>query len=322
MGAGMGKIMTMGEIIVEIMTTKRGQTFREPGVLAGPYASGAPAIFIDQVARLGHPAGIIGCVGDDEFGLLNIERLKRDGVDVSAIHVIKEATTGSAFVTYRKDGERDFIFNIANSASAQLNSAHVTAAALKDCVHFHVMGSSLFSFRIVDAMKKAIEIVKGQGGTISFDPNIRKEMLRITEMREALRYMLEFTDIFLPSGHEVTLLAEAADEAGAVRELLDLGVREIVVKRGAAGSSYYDAEQRIDVPGFAVEEVDPTGAGDCFAATFVTCRRRGDSPETALRHANASGALAVSRQGPMEGTADLKGLLAFEGGAVRMPTAE
>ncbi|MEJ8845893.1 tagatose kinase [Variovorax rhizosphaerae] len=299
----MKKIMTMGEILVEIMASQRGQTFREPGTLVGPYASGAPAIFIDQVARLGHPAGIIGCVGDDDFGVLNIERLKRDGVDTRSIHVLKQAVTGSAFVTYRKDGERDFIFNISNSASAQLTPAHVTEASMKDCGHFHVMGSSLFSFRIVDAMKKAIEIVKGQGGTISFDPNIRKEMLRIPEMREALRFILEYTDVFLPSGNEVTLLANAADEQGAVKELLDLGIREIVVKRGAHGCTYFDAQHRVDVDGLSVDEVDPTGAGDCFGATYVATRSFGESPEDALRYANAAGALAVGKKGPMEGTA-------------------
>src|SRR6516225_7882685 len=147
----MGKIMTLGEILVEIMATQRGQSLREPGALTGPYASGAPAIFIDQVAKLGVAAGIIGCVGDDAFGALNIDRLKNDGVDVSTIHVIKQATTGSAFVTYRKDGERDFVFNISNSASAQISPAHVDAKVLKDCSHFHVVGSSLFSFRIIDA---------------------------------------------------------------------------------------------------------------------------------------------------------------------------
>lgn len=313
----MKTIMTMGEILVEIMATERGQSFREPGTLVGPYASGAPSIFIDQVARLGHPARIIGCVGDDDFGALNIERLKRDGVDVGSVHVIKQATTGSAFVTYRKDGERDFVFNIANSASGQLAPAHVSEAALKDCAHFHVMGSSLFSFRIIDAMKKAIEIVKKQGGSVSFDPNVRKEMLRIPEMREALRYILEFTDIFLPSGNEVTLLANAADEAGAVPELLALGIREIVVKRGAGGCTYFDAGQRIDVKGLPVAEVDPTGAGDCFGATYVTCRTLGEAPGDALRYANAAGALAVGRKGPMEGTAamaDIQQLLAAHAG--------
>lgn len=304
----MTKIMTLGEILVEIMATRRGQTFREPGLLKGPYASGAPAIFIDQVARLGLPAGIIGCVGDDDFGLLNIERLKRDGVDTRAIHVIKQATTGSAFVTYREDGERDFVFNIVNSASSHLSAGHVDVQVLKDCGHLHVMGSSLFSFRIIDATKKAIEIVKGQGGSISFDPNVRKEMLRIPEMRDALRYVLEFTDIFLPSGHEVTLLAEAADEAGAVKELHALGVKEIVIKRGADGSSYFDRHQRIDVAALPVREVDPTGAGDCFGATFTACRLLGQAPERALRYANAAGASAVSHLGPMEGTADFAAL--------------
>src|SRR6218665_770864 len=321
----MEKIMTMGEILVEIMATRRGQSLRAPGSLAGPYASGAPAIFIDQVARLGHPAAIIGCVGDDDFGWLNIERLQRDGVDTSAIRVLKTAVTRSAFVTFRLDGERDFIFHITNSASAQLQPAHVSAAALKDCSHFHVMGSSLFSFRIIDAMKKAIEIVKGQGGMVSFDPNIRKEMLRICEMREALGYILEFTDILLPSGHEVSLLTDAADEAGAIDELFAEGGQGVVVKRGPQGRrhfargapvggagrvvkggrqgwSYFARGGRLEVAALAVEELDPTGAGDCFGATFVTCRRLGKGPEEALRYANASGALAVRVKGPMEGT--------------------
>ena len=102
------------------------------------------------------------------------------------------------------------------------------------------MGSSLFSFRIIEAMKKVIETVKGHGGTVSFDPNIRKEMLRIPEMRQALDFILDYTDVFLPSGHEVTLLATASSEAGAIDELLKRGVREVVVKRGKDGCSFYD----------------------------------------------------------------------------------
>ncbi|MCW8166457.1 sugar kinase [Verminephrobacter aporrectodeae subsp. tuberculatae] len=304
----MEKIMTMGEILVEIMATERGQSLRAPGRLLGPYASGAPAIFIDQVARLGHPAAIIACVGDDDFGWLNIERLQRDGVDTGSISVLPDAVTGSAFVTYRRNGERDFIFNITNSACAQLQPAHVNAAALRDCAHFHVMGSSLFSFRLIDAMKKAIDIVKGQGGTVSFDPNIRKEMLRIAEMREALTYILEFTDILLPSEHELSLLANAPDEAGAVRELFGKGVKEIVVKHGAQGCCYFAPGVRFALDAIPVEELDPTGAGDCFGATFVTCRRLGKTPDESLRYANASGALAVGAKGPMEGTSGFKQL--------------
>lgn len=306
-----GYILTMGEILVEIMAVERGQSFRQPGTLIGPYASGAPAIFIDQVARAGGRCAMIGCVGDDDFGALNVERLRADGVDVSGIAVIKTATTGSAFVTYREDGERDFIFNIANSASGQLSADNIREDLLKDCRHFHVMGSSLFSFRIIEAMKKVIETVKGQGGTVSFDPNVRKEMLRIPEMREALDFVLDYTDIFLPSGHEVTLLATASSEAQAIEELLRRGVREVVVKRGKDGCSFYDGTSDTHLPAFSVEEIDPTGAGDCFGATYIACRSHGMEVERALRYACASGAMAVTARGPMEGTATLAELDEF-----------
>lgn len=306
-----GYILTMGEILVEIMAAERGQSFRRPGTLIGPYASGAPAIFIDQVARVGSRCAMIGCVGDDDFGALNVERLRADGVDVSGIAVIKTATTGSAFVTYREDGERDFIYNIANSASGQLSVGNIREDLLKDCRHFHVMGSSLFSVRIIEAVKKVIEAVKGHGGTVSFDPNVRKEMLHIPEMREALDFVLDCTDVFLPSGHEVTLLATASSEAGAIDELLNRGVREVVVKRGKDGCSFYDGISETHLPAYSVEEIDPTGAGDCFGATYIACRTQGMEVERALRYACASGAMAVTAMGPMEGTATLAELDAF-----------
>ncbi|MGA9244386.1 MAG: sugar kinase [Silvibacterium sp.] len=183
----MARIMTIGEILVEIMATERGQSFRAPGTLVGPFPSGAPAIFIDQVGRLGRAAGIIGCVGDDDFGWLNIDRLRRDGVDTRAIALLADAVTGSAFVTYTETGERHFIFNIANSASGRLSASSITESVLADCTWFHVMGSSLFSPGITAAVRKAIGMVKRRGGVISFDPNIRPEILRSVGIREALR---------------------------------------------------------------------------------------------------------------------------------------
>jgi sugar/nucleoside kinase (ribokinase family) len=315
-----GTIMTMGEILVEIMAAERGQSFRGPGLLVGPFPSGAPAIFIDQVARLGHDAAIIGCVGDDDFGWLNIERLRRDGVDTSAIAVLEAAVTGSAFVTYDNAGERHFIFNVTNSASARLSPEHVGTPLLEDCTHFHVVGSSLFSPGLREAMARAIQIVKGQGGRVSFDPNIRRELLGIPEMREALTSILKQTDVFLPSGDELTLLVEASTEEKAVEELLALGIREIVVKQGSQGCAYYDATRRLSAPALTVAEVDPTGAGDCFAATYVTCRHRGMAVEQSLRYACASGARAVMSTGPMEGTAGLADLDALL--ARGEPTAE
>ncbi len=305
--------MTLGEILVEIMAETRGEGFRVPLALVGPFPSGAPAIFIDQVARLGHPAGIISCVGDDDFGRLNIERLRADGVDVSAIRVLPGHATGSAFVRYREDGERDFVFNIRHSASAETRLTEAARVLLEGCGHLHVVGSSLFSPHLVEEAGGAVEQVRRRGGTVSFDPNVRKEMLVLPGVREALLHMLRRCDLFLPSGSELTLLTEATSEAGAIDEILGLGVPAIVVKRGADGASYHAPGETVRMPAFEVREVDPTGAGDCFGATFVTCRRLGHDVGRSLRYACASGARAVGARGPMQGAsgwAELDALIA------------
>ena len=306
-------IVGIGEIVVEIMAEERGDGFREPLALRGPFPSGAPAIFIDQVARLGHPAGLIASVGDDDFGRLNVERLRADGVDTTAIQVHPDHATGSAFVRYRTDGERDFVFNIKNSASGQTRITAEARHLLSRCAHLHVMGSSLFSSRLVDETRTAIEQVRKQNGTVSFDPNLRKEMLHGSGMRAALETMLRSCDLFMPSGPELTLLTDAGTEQDAIAEILALGVSAIVVKRGSEGASFHDRERALHVPALPATEIDPTGAGDCFGATFVTCRQQGRSVVDSLRYANASGALAVSRRGPMEGTssfAELDALIA------------
>ena len=307
----MRKIVTIGEIVVEVMATERGDGFLEPISLVGPFPSGAPAIFIDQVGRLGQPCGMVGRVGDDDFGRLNLRRLAADGVDVSAISVDPDAATGSAFVRYRADGDRDFVFNIRRSANAGITLDAAARALVASAGHVHVMGSSLFSPAVVAATEEAVAAVKARGGTVSFDPNARRELLEAPGMRAALSGLLDRCDLFLPSGAELTLLTGAQTEEAAVAEILSRGIRAVVVKRGAAGAEYHDASGRLAQPAFAVEEVDPTGAGDCFGAAFVTCWLRAMPPADALRYAAAAGARAVTRRGPMEGASTFAELDAF-----------
>ncbi len=307
----MKKIITIGEIVVEVMATERGRGFLQPLALMGPFPSGAPAIFIDQAGRLGQPCGMIGRVGDDDFGRINTRRLAADGVDISAIAVDPEAATGSAFVRYRVDGDRDFVFNIKHSANGRLALDEAGRTLIAGADHLHVMGSSLFSPALIEATDAAVAAIKAKGGTVSFDPNIRRELLALPGMRDALAGLLARCDLFLPSGSELQLFAEAQDEAGAIAEILGRGVKAVVVKRGAEGAEYHDAGGRLRQPAFAVEEIDPTGAGDCFGAAFVTFWLRGLAPVNALRYAAAAGARAVTRRGPMEGASTLDELDAF-----------
>lgn len=298
----MGPTITAGEILVEIMATSIGEGFAEPLSLVGPFASGAPAIFIDQVARMGCGAGIISAVGRDDFGHLNVDRLKRDGADVSAIQILSDYPTGSAFVRYRADGQRDFVFNIARSAAGQIGLNSAAEQLIGRAGHVHVMGSAFSIPGIAEIIMRAITLVKARGGSVSFDPNIRKELLASgDDARRQLEEILAATDLLLPSGEELFIASGVDDEAGAVAALLSRGISEIVLKRGAQGSSCFHRAGRIDSPAFVVEEVDPTGAGDCFGAAYLSCRRLGRSIAESLQYANAAGARTVTVRGPMEG---------------------
>lgn len=309
---GLGPTITIGEILVEIMATHVGSGFLEPIELTGPYPSGAPAIFIDQCAKIGGAAGIIASVGNDDFGRMNVERLRADGADVSAVSVSEEYPTGSAFVRYRSDGSRDFVYNIATSAAAQISLTSEAKALIARAGHLHVMGTAFAIPGAWDIMDHAIAVIKGRRGSISFDPNLRKELLGHRQTQERFARLVDIADLILPSGEELFVAASADGEAAAVQALFERNASEIALKRGEHGSTFFGADgSRIDCPAFKVVEVDPTGAGDCFGGAYVACRRLGMPAEKALEYGNAAGARNVTVKGPMEGAGSRAELDAF-----------
>ena len=137
----MAEIMIMGELLVEIMRPHEDIPLSKSDYFRGPFPSGAPGIFISTVARLGHSAAIISGVGDDDFGENIMQRLKKDGVDVSRVLVSDQGHTGIAFVTYFADGERKFLFYMDNSPCV-MAKAPETLEGLEDTKYMHVMGCS------------------------------------------------------------------------------------------------------------------------------------------------------------------------------------
>jgi len=306
--------------LAEFMAERVGQSFSQTGTFLGPYPSGAPAIFVDQVAKTGTSAAMVGWVGEDGFGDLILNRLSGDGVEVSGIHRTSRLPTGTAFVTYRKDGSREFIFNLANSATSLIDADSVDPTLTEGCRFFHVMGTSLTSQSMIAAVKQGIRRVKEGGGKVSFDPNIRREVMSSAFIRDAIDFVLKQCDILLPSEADLQYFCGNLPEAEAVCLLFSKWTLEkVVVKNAAQGSTYYDRTESIHVPSFKVTEVDPTGAGDCFGGTLISCLAQGIDLKRTLTLANAAGALAVTKRGPMEGNTTLSELESFIVSAERIP---
>lgn len=296
------KILSIGELLVEVMRKRVDEGLSRPGDFTGPFPSGAPAIFIDAAARLGSQTGFTGVAGKDGFGDCIFKRLKRDGVDLSQSRQVSGWTTGIAFVAYQSSGSREFIFHLAHSAAALLNEADVDRQYFSSASWVHLCGSSLaFSEDGRKACELAARTCKSAGGKISFDPNVRPELIGLDRLREICAPILEIADLLLPSGQEAFFLTGIEEEIQACESLVARGIPLVALKQGARGSTVFSPGVSQAVQSIAVKELDPTGAGDCYDAAFVTGLCAGWELSKTARFANITGALAVARLGPMEG---------------------
>ncbi len=297
------EVIAIGELLVEIMRKRVDSPLDRADDFVGPFPSGAPAIFADQVARLGHSVAFVGAVGQDDFGKCLLDRFEADGVDVSCVAQIEDVATGVAFVTYFSDGSRQFIFHIGNAASGRMPSPDADLFA--GASWLHICGSSLSAGeKMRQACYEAAHLADEVGVQVAFDPNLRPELLGGEEaLRRVCAPILDIATLVLPSGAEAQILTGTSDSETACQALLEGGAQYVGLKQGAAGCAIFTVDEVVSVPGFSVNAVDPTGAGDCFDAGFVVGLMEGLSLEEVGRLANACGALGATVQGPMEGAA-------------------
>ncbi len=298
----MAGIWTMGEMIVEIMREKVNSPLHSADTFLGPYASGAPAIFIDTVAKLGGECGIIGGVGDDDFGRCIVDKLKADGADCSYVSSDPNNSTGCAFVTYFEDGSRKFIFHIGNTPAAAAKSPEKLP---ENVGFFHIMGCSVtasaaFGREIVTTMER----LAAAGAKVSFDPNIRPELMKDEACKKLIDTVLEHTNVFMPGKSELLMMVTDTQVEDAVKSLFARypKMELIVLKDGSNGSAVYTREGAVYKCGiYKVEAKDSTGAGDSFDGAFLWGILSGKSIEESMKQASAAAALNTAAFGPMEG---------------------
>lgn len=303
-------IISLGELLVEIMRDKLDTPHGEIGAIyRGPFPSGAPAIFIDSASRMGKPfnlsTGFIGVIGKDNFGNCIIEKLKKDNVDISQVKFTEELTTGIAFNQYNSNGSRKFIF--AKGAAGDTSPKYIKTEYFSNIKNLHITGSALsISKKSREACYKAIKIAKKHNPDviISFDPNLRPEMLNLETILKICKPVLETTEILLPSGEEAEMLSGIKGSENACQKLLEMGPKIIVLKQGKKGCTVFtkDESKGLKVKGYKVIEKDPTGAGDSFGGAFIIGYLAGWDLLKIAKFANAAGALKVGSFGPMSDT--------------------
>ncbi|MCK4418926.1 sugar kinase [Candidatus Aerophobetes bacterium] len=309
------RVTAIGGTVVEIFRKYPDQPFDRIGEFIGPFPSGASAIFADTLAKLGCSVGFVGPVGEDDFGKCILRKLEEDGVDISQVIVLPDCTTGTAFTMYFSDRRRKFLFHMKDASPAHFSPEHIEASYFSKVDFLHITGDVLaVSDSSEKACHKAVSLVKKRGGRISFDPNLRPELLNIEEIRALCDPFVKVADVLLPGEEELELLAGTKDLKEAAKKFLERGVKIIALKQGKQGSTIFSSNKQLHIPPFEVEEIDPTGAGDCYDAGFIFGLLKGWGLEEIGRFSNAVGALAVTKRGGMDGISSLSQVMHFMSG--------
>jgi len=290
----MTKIVVIGSIVADLaVRTARvpavGENLLAQSFSVGPGGKGANAAV--AVARAGAEAMLVGCIGDDDFGRMELTQLRREGVNVDGVLVDPETATGVALIMVDADGENTIL--VVNGANDRL-SAEAVSQALES--QQGTLDGVLINFEIPEAAVAAgVRMAKKQRVPVVVDAGPPRAYAPETWAG---------CTILTPNALETATLVgypvhDDATAEQAARELLSAGPQAVVLKRGARGALLLTVGREVHVPAFPVTVVDTTGAGDAFSATLTVAIAEGLSLEQAVRRANAAGALTVTRFGTM-----------------------
>ncbi|KAJ7558428.1 hypothetical protein O6H91_04G038500 [Diphasiastrum complanatum] len=316
-------VVCFGELLIDFVPTVGGLSLAEaPAFKKAP--GGAPANVAVGISRLGGNSAFIGKVGEDEFGYMLVDILKQNNVESRGMRYDTGARTALAFVTLRKDGEREFMFYRNPSADMLLQPSELDMDLIKQASIFHYGSISLIAEPCRSAHFAAMEAAKAGGALLSYDPNLRLPLWpSASEARKGILSIWNTADFIKISEEEVAFLTEGGDgySDDAARSLLHPGLKLLLVTEGQDGCRYYTKDFNGRVEGVKVEAIDTTGAGDAFVGGILS-QLVGDKSlyqdesrlREALRFANGCGAIATTERGAIPALPDRNAVLSLING--------
>ncbi len=240
---------------------------------------GSAANFAVGVSRYGLKTGIMARIGNDIFGKHIRSELEKEGINTERLVSI-DGKTGMAFIAIEPDGERSIYTFMGSNSKFNLEREDITL--IKHSEILHITGMYI---EVVEEASKHAKL-------LSFNPG----NLLSSYGLDALDKILKRTHILFLNKKEVTLLTGRNYEEGA-KLIVDNGVPLVVVTMGKEGSKVYTENNQIHYPTKELNAIDTTGAGDSFAAGFITAFFKKNELKDCLKLGNQSASSCITKLG-------------------------
>jgi 2-dehydro-3-deoxygluconokinase len=294
-------VATVGEVMT-LLTTPWTTPLRAAAALDVGYA-GAEANTAVGLARLGHAVAFGGRLGDDALGHRIAGELRREGIDVSGLSFDGTRPTGLLIRDLLTGRPGTVQYHRAGSAASDLGPEQVDEDAVRRARVLHLTGiTAVLSDRSRAACLHALDVARDAGTIVCFDPNVRLRLAPGPTWRATVEEIAARADIALCGADDARACGVDADPAAWLHEL---GVPLVVVKDGAAGA--WESQDGTVVRGAAHPVpvvVDAVGAGDAFAAGWLSGWLRGLAPADRLAEAAVVAACVVATAGDVPGLPD------------------
>ncbi|MBU9721005.1 MULTISPECIES: sugar kinase [Bacillaceae] len=297
-------VVTLGETMV-LFTPESSSLIKYSHTFSRKFGGAETNVAIG-LTRLGHQAGWISRVGKDEFGKAMLAFVRGEGVDVSQVKTDETAPTGLYFKEVRSGDNVKVQYYRKGSAASQMTPDDIDESYIKKAKYLHITGiTPALSDSCYETVLRAVNIAKENNIKVIFDPNLRKKLWSEEKARRVLLELAGLSDIILPGFEEGKFMFDEKDPEKLGELFLKEGASVVILKDGPRGAYYFTKDAHALVPGFPMKTVvDPVGAGDGFAAGFISGLLDELPLNEAVRRANAVGALATQVEGDFEGLAD------------------
>lgn len=292
-------VTTFGETMA-LITAPQIQPLRHATSL-GLSTGGAESNTVIGLRRLGHQASWMGRVGDDEFGLRVLSDVRGEGVDTSHATVDPTAPTGLMVRSQRTASMTGVTYYRAQSAGSMVSPDVINLDTIAQSRVLYLTGiTPALSPSAREACFVAVEHARSSETVVCFDPNYRSRLWSTDEAVRCFNDLAALSDVVLVGGDEAKMMCSSTDPS-VLKAALVLQATDIVVRQGAGKVSAVIEDESYARTSETVDVVDLVGAGDAFAAGYISGLLDGQSPEERLDLASRVAAIAVSTNGDWEG---------------------
>ena len=294
-------VITIGDGMIAMCPVKKG-----PIIFSDKFErkiGGAELNVAIGCSRLGLSSSWISRLGNDDFGKYILKTVRGEGVDVSNVKFVDDYPTSVYFREVLSDGSSRSFYYREKSPTNTMTSNDLDENFFKDAKILHITGV----FPSINPNNRtlildAVKLAKKHNLIVSFDPNIRLKLWTKEEAKSFIEKILADVDILLIGDEEIELLLGSISLKDAISTFHNYGITKVIVKKGAKGALGSDGKNYYELDAIKPKAlVDTVGAGDGFAAGFLTAFLNNNDFEYCIKFANAVGSLVVGVEGDNEG---------------------